>query len=217
MFCARVCDKVFSKSMPLLLNEGKKTAAAIRGLTHCLTALIFLSLFTGSFCLAVNTQFKSSDAVFCPLQKTWVKKNSPGFGTEKQREPLKNICAPDERKSGFLTELFGAFGLFNIKAAEDQTEKLFFAYYSQGRSAIAAFVSSHNTPGPQFISSGENEKSVRNPGFEIVAANVQKIITAAPPRHSTASPENAFVSSKNFKELKNISRRIQPRAPPFFI
>jgi hypothetical protein len=200
----------------MLLTEDKKTVAVIRSLTHCLTALILLSLFTGSLHLIAKTQLKSSDAVFCPLQKTWVKKNTPGFSTEKQREPLKNICARDERKSEFLTELFGAFGLYNIKPAEDQTEKLFFAYYSQGRSAITAFVSSHNTPERQFTSSGENEKSAQNPGFKIAAANVQKITLTALPYHLTASPENAFVSA-NINELKNISRRIQPRAPPFFI
>jgi hypothetical protein len=200
----------------LAYKHSLRSHLIVKGLTHGLTALVLACVYLGSLQVSNARQGLASDEVFCPLQRTWVKRGPASFTTKKQREPLKNICASDERKSDFLTEFLERLPLIKIIPGAEETEKLFFAYFAEGKPALANFISSHSTPEPQFISSARTEKSANNTRFEFAKKAVEFIVPGLQPRPPTLAAVNNFTSQTIF-ELKNISRRIQPRAPPVSI
>lgn len=186
-----------------------------RVLTQCLTATVLLCVYLATLHLPGGTSGSFSDEVFCPLQKTWVKKNPTVILTAKQREPLKDICARDERKSDFLSEFIESLRFIKLKPTGEETAKLFFAYFTEGKPALTGFASSRKIPEPQFISSVRIEKSAKNSGFDFAKIAADFLIPARP-RPPTVSAKGDFVS-RTAAELKNISRSIKPRAPPVHV
>jgi hypothetical protein len=194
-------------------KHSKRSDLFLRGLTQCLTAVVLLCVYSGTLHLPGGNSGSFSDEVFCPLQKTWVKKNSAVTLTAKQREPLKDICARDERKSDFLSEFIESLRFTRLRPTGEETAKLFFAYFTDGRPALTGFVSSRNIPGPQFISSVRIEKSAKNAEFDLAKRTAEFLVPAPSPRPATVVSEDDL-TSQTVTELKNISRRIKPRAPP---
>ena len=195
-------------------KQVKRSPFIIKRLTHCLTALVLLCVYSGSLHLSGAGISAASNEVFCPLQKTWVKKYPEAAPTEKQKEPLKDLCARDERKTDFLWEFNESLRLTRATQNGAETEKLFFAYFAEGKPALAHYISSQNIPEPQFISSVRTEQSANNSRI-VFAENAVEINRPALSPPAAASAGN-FVS-QTFTELKNISRHIKPRAPPVFI
>ena len=196
-----------------MTKRQKITGRINRGLSQFMAFVILLCVCFSSLHTAANAELKSSNKAYCPLQKRWVKRDPAGYDAPKERKPLKNICASDEQKSRFTSELLSFLKLLRMTPNEQQSEKLFFAYFEQGKTAIAAFVSSHNTPRPQFISSIRIEKGVNNSRFEIAAEDGPVFLPSPQPRPAASTGENNF-ASQIFREIKNIPRRGNPRAPP---
>jgi hypothetical protein len=187
----------------------------VKGLSQLLTAALLLCVYLGTLNLSFSISNVSGE-VFCPLQKTWVKKNPASILTEKQREPLKDICASDSRKSSFLSEFIESLRFTQLRPTNDETVKVFFAYFTGGKAVFKSFITSHNSPEPQFISSIKTEKSAKNSGFEFVKRTVEVLALSSQPRPPTVIGADNFVSP-TVTELKNISRHIKPRAPPIYI
>jgi hypothetical protein len=196
-----------------MTKRQKITGMMNRGLSQFAAFVILLCVCFSSLHLAVNAELKSSGKAYCPLQKRWVKRAPAGYDAPKERKPLKNICASDEQKNRFTSELLSYLKLLRMTPNEQQSEKLFFAYFEQGKTAIAAFVSSHSTPRPQFISSIRTEKGVNNSRFEIAAKDAPVFVPSPQPLPPTSPGGNNF-ASHIFREIKNIPRQANPRAPP---
>jgi hypothetical protein len=186
-------------------------------ITRCGIVALLLCIYLASLHLSyAQNNSRVSDEVFCPLQKTWVKKAFAPSPTEKQRESLKEICAGDERKTDFLSQLTESLRLTKARPDDEETRRLFFSYFAEGRSALAQYISSRNVPEPQYIDAISTEKSANGSKFQFIASGTSRPSLAVQPRVSDASEKNNFVS-RSAAELKNISRRIKARAPPFFI
>ncbi len=95
-----------------------------------LLAFAFLTLFCvlfSSFLPALaQKNVESSDLVFCPLQKTWVKRNSEQKTSPKIEEPLGEICSSEKQKRIFFLELSKTFNFRQIISAQNGGEKIFF-------------------------------------------------------------------------------------------
>ncbi len=190
-----------------------KPVFTVKGALRALTMLVLCSVYLGSLPLSHAAARRSSDEVFCPLQKTWVKKNSgiPLRGNQKQ--PLKDICARVERKDVFLSELTESLRFTRATPNYRETEKLFFTYLAKGKPSLTRYFYSQNAPEPQYISSARIEKNANNTRLEFAAQAAQAPAPKLPSR-LICTPANNFVS-RSFTELKNISRNLSPRAPPF--
>jgi hypothetical protein len=198
----------------MLSNSHSKRL--VRSLTQCRTAAVLLCVYLGTLNFSYLQQGSAASEVFCPLQKTWVKKNPASVLTEKQREPLKDICASDSRKSSFLSEFIESLRFTQLRPTNEETVKVFFAYFNGGKAVFKSFVSSHNTPEPQFISQVRTEKSAKNSGFDFVKKTPEILSFSLQPRPPTVTAADNFIP-QTVIQLKNISRRISPRAPPVHI
>jgi hypothetical protein len=192
-----------------------KIALVVKILTRCLTVSVLLSVYLGSLNLATAEAARTSDEVFCPLQKTWVRKSPATVLSQKQRDPLKDICGRDERKTEFLLQLSESLRLTRARPTSQEIIKLFFAYFTDGKPALTRFISSQNVPEPQYFSGSIQEKGVNNTRSDL-AQNTDKVFALARVRSVIALSETNFVSQYPPK-LKNISRCIKPRAPPSLV
>ena len=197
------------------MAKKTKIALVVKILTRCLTVSVLLSVYLGSLNLTTAEAAGTGNKVFCPLQKTWVRKSPATALSQKQRDPLKDICGPDERKTEFLLQLSESLRLTRARPTSQEIIKLFFAYFAEGKPALTRFVSSQNVPGPQFFSGSRQEKGVNNTRSDL-AQNTDKVFALARVRSVIALSETNFVSHYP-PTLKNISRRIKPRAPPFSV
>ncbi len=191
--------------------QVKKPAFIVKSVAHMLTLLVLFCVYLGSLPLSHAAVRRSSDEVFCPLQKTWVKKNSAAL-LKSQKQPLKDICARVERKDIFLSELTESLRFTRATPSYRETEKLFFTYLAKGKPSLTRYFYSQNVPEPQYISSARTQKNVNNTRFEF-AEQAAEALTPKLPRRLMRTPVNNFVS-RSFTELKNISRHLNPRAPP---
>jgi hypothetical protein len=185
-----------------------------KSLGRCLTALVLFCVYFSSLQLSHGAVLRSPDEVFCPLRKTWVKKTAaiPAAIAGKQKEPLKDICARIERKESFLFELTESLRFIRATPNDRETEKLFFSYFAKGKPALKFYISSQNIPEPQFLGSIKAEKR---------ANNSQTELSASPKNPAPAKYQLSLIAGAADEffpavavELKNISRRISPRAPP---
>src|SRR5882757_5161937 len=103
-----------------------RRAFAAKAFTRCLAAVVLLCLHLGSLNSSHAEIAHPPDQVFCPLQKTWVKKGRADFSPEKQKAPLENICASVGQKTDFLERLSGSLRFTRARPSEREKEKLFF-------------------------------------------------------------------------------------------
>jgi hypothetical protein len=191
----------------------KKPAFIIKSALRALTLLVLCSVYLGSLQLSHAAVRRSSDEVFCPLQKMWVKKNPAAPSPGNREEPLKDICARVERKDIFLFELTESLRFTRATPSGRETEKLFFTYLAKGKPSLTRYFYSQNAPEPEFLSAAQSGKSANNNFRADIAAAPESRAAAKLPHLFPAPFVNNF-SPQTVVELKNISRHISPRAPP---
>lgn len=166
----------------------------------------------GYFSLLNAQPDKDPDRVFCPLQKSWVKK-SPSSETRVKPEPLEEICASDSQKESFIYESFQKLKLTPISLDAKQTEALFFDYAEKGSAVFAAFSNSRSAPQTELVKAVNVEKGTLALQKEFLKTEAKALLEIQQPRPPGVEQTASFVSQK-FVSLKNISRKISPRAPP---
>jgi hypothetical protein len=146
------------------------------------------------------------DLIFCPLQKTWVKK---GGVSVKSSTPLRNICASQTAKREFSFESYKRLGTaFNDSLAEP----VFFSYSKIGRRAFDA-VRSVPVPDESLSGSGYSEKSAAN-GQVVPERKDVATVVIDPPSFAYAGSAESSVGSPVVSESTAPERNSRPRAPP---
>jgi hypothetical protein len=175
--------------------------------------LILFCLCFSVYSVSGSQNVKSSNLVFCPLQRDWVKKYIPQVKT---KEPLENICASGKVKSQFFFEAAKSYPLFRFVSNSDSIEKFFFNYLQKGKHALAEIQPIQNLPSPQSFIIAKSEKSAANFKTNFVHNSTECVVLtqkARPPGRLASFAGN----TKPFYKLTAISRRIKPRAPPVSI
>ena len=170
-----------------------------------------ISVFLCSISLAGLGSDRSSDLVFCPLQKQWVKRLEPERIV--RREPLTDICAPKKDKTVFLEKLLGSFrskiGIY--KAAN--IGELFLNYKAKGNGAFSELPSSPpERKTPLFVVDKVLSGSVAN-RFGNIATIVQIFSLEHLSRPPTQTAKSHF-SPALFSDLESVSTSTSPRGPP---
>jgi hypothetical protein len=180
---------------------------------NCLTFAVLFSVYFSSLHVSTRVNARSAGEVYCPLQKTWVRKDLPAAVTDKQKEPLKNICATEQSKSNFYADLFSGLRYSNTSFNDRETEGLFFSYTEEGKTAFAKVLSSRQDNDPQIVRAARAEKGSMADKTSVTKRSVETLSPTMQPRPPTTIAEDNF-SFQFIAELKNISRSIAPRAPP---
>lgn len=177
----------------------------------------WLILFCISLCsLSAFGQknIESSDLVFCPLQKTWVKRNPAPMPPIKVGKPLGEICSSDRQKEIFFFELSKNLNFRQTISNRKNEEKLFFNYLEKGKQAFAEIAPSQNFPDRQFAKLASTEKSISsNYKNDFCRTSTEVFALYQFPRPPTVQ-NSAFFKRTDFHKLGSIWRKIQPRAPP---
>lgn len=189
----------------------KKTISKRKIPARVFAWLILLSVSFASLPTFAQKSAKSSDLVFCPIQKLWVQKY---VAPAEVKQPLDEICASDSQKGQFFFEMSKKMPLLRFVHDSDRTEKLFFNYLEKGKRAFAEFAPTQNFPEQQLAKLSAAQKSTGGS----YKTNLDKIQTevfvlAQRPRPPTVQNIASFKTTA-FRSLETISRRIQPRAPP---
>lgn len=181
---------------------------------------IFCSLFLFAL-ISVNflpqsTQNDSEDLVYCPLQKTWVKRDLPGEPV-KVEFPLGEICSSQKNKESFLSDL-GKIASSNQIIFDKQDEaNLFFNYLEKGKKAFAYFESTQNHPKHQLVRNALNEKGANtNYKIEFEPNRSEEFVLSQLSRPPTVRKTSKF-DFQIVYSLEKISHNINPRSPPFSI
>lgn len=164
-------------------------------------ALIYLHIF-------LPQTFEFPTLVYCPLQKTWVKENTPPIKT-KEFQSLDKICASEKRKN---TVNFA----FSLNTFQPLDEKSFFDYLEKGN---RLFTEQNRLPDLP------NRKFANQLNTQIAVNNFNQNLENTSPAHFSFAQRQRPPSksiSVNFefqivRALKKISHNINPRSPPFFI
>lgn len=168
---------------------------------------LILFLLNATFFLPINSVSKK-DSVYCPLQKTWVKREIPKL---KFQNELEEICAGDKLKTLFSFQIEQ-----KIIGFQPKTEKLFFDYLQKGDLTFIELNHHSNFPESNFAENHKTEKIGNNfqqkiNKKELAKFNFQQI--ARPPTFREIAKFNFQITRK----LENISHNISPRSPPFSI
>lgn len=182
-----------------------------------LALLILFCIFSGSLPIFGNGRLHATDEVYCPLQKKWVKQNPvtlpEPIDTEK---PLANICTSNNLKENFLADLLKSFHFRRI-SADQKEEEVFFNYLDKGKQAFAEIALPFNSPEHQLAKSSRTEKSSSgNYQKDFGKISVETFLTKQHPRPPTTQKNTVF-NYQIARKLKNLSRNINPRSPPFSI
>lgn len=179
--------------------------------------LIFLCLTICSVPVFAQQKSLSTELVFCPLQKVWVKGNQSGSELRSIDDSLDEICAPSESKQHFVFELAKSLFSKRIEAAQITREQLFFRYLEKGRQAFAEINPSGNLPDRQLTKAAAKE-TISTTNYQVDFNQKSAAVFAL----ETLARPPTFHHDTNFDfqfahELKKISRNINPRSPPFSI
>ena len=176
--------------------------------------MIFSCLLFCSVPLSAQQKLSSSDAVFCPLQKTWVKKNQ---STQSIGNSLDEICAPNEHKQHFVYDLAKSLFSKRVESAQISQEQLFFQYLEKGKQVFAETAPFRNTPDRRLVNAAAKEKSgTANYSVDFHRRPAESFILKVLARPPTFNHNTNF-DFQFTQELKKISRQINPRSPPSFI
>lgn len=200
------------------------TADKIKLLAHRRVALragaawlAFLSLLICSAPISARQKSSSTDLVYCPLQKTWVKNGRLETPSQTVDSSLDEICATSEHKQHFVLDLAKSLFSKRIESSRVTQANLFFQYLEKGRQAFAEVAPFRNAPDNQFVRAAAKEKS----GAANYRVSFEPRLPESFGLEVLARPPTTDDAAKfNFQfafELKKISRRINPRAPPSFI
>ena len=176
--------------------------------------LIFCAIFFNSFPAFGEKKSDSADLVFCPLQKIWVKKNSSVSRSEKPRNLLDGICSSEKEKQSFIFELTQNINFRQLTFAGKNGENLYFDFLQKGKKAFAEAAAPQNIPNREIANTGSIEKGTNSnfkKDFSRVKSGIFSLEQFARPPTFTENFSYSFII---FREMKTISRRIAPRAPP---
>lgn len=179
---------------------------------------MFFVLIFNAFSIAIFAEKTQnfSAFVYCPLTK----KLQPVKASQKEtkKNPLAEICADESYKKHFTDEIFGANLVKTNSLDENRFENLAFDFFQKGKAAFKGLPSFPDAPRKNsaksaydFFTSCRNEKVKFAPSLK-----GEKFSFAQNPRPPNFSFTADFQSKKLLKS-EEISRRIAPRAPPFFL
>lgn len=149
----------------------------------------------------------SSDLVFCPLQKQWVKRSAPA----KPKISLADICSSDKEKTHFFNRLILNSGI--AYADKSSPEDLFFAFQAKGDQALKEIPSSPDFPERKLTSLIKVQTGSRISQTVLVAVVTQVLSFEQFSRPPTENLSANF-TSRRVSDIDNISPSIAPRAPP---
>ena len=176
---------------------------------YLFSLLWLLSLLIG-FSLFSNSQLiKNNDLVYCPLQKTWVKRNEEPQSF--RRNPLDQICMSERKKQELELQIL----LKNAFAVDEQG---IFAALQKGAKALENYRESQNPPNqtlvqirPSFVFLNS-----RNDWKFTFLTKIEKFSFALNSRPPTFLKSTKF-DFKIIQTLDQIPRHINPRSPPFSV
>lgn len=179
--------------------------------------LLLFCLFFGSFPISAKQNNPSNDLVYCPLQKKWVKKNQNLSEPKKVEKPLDEICSSSKNKESFIFGLFSVISTKQFSSTKENEESLFFKFLKKGERAFSESPDPNNLPKNQIASAVTKVKG----GNVYFNFDFAQELTETFKLNQFARPPNTFQATKFgfhlIRELKNISRNINPRSPPFSI
>lgn len=180
-----------------------------------LAVLVLLSVLFGSLPVFAHTQKQSPDLVYCPLQKSWVKRNpSAAVAPIKTFKLLDDVCASNRLKENFFSDLSKSLHSRRILSHQNDEVKLFFSYLERGEQVFAEIVTPSDAPNRQLAQSSKIEKSGgANYQKDFTNALTGKLFVQQFPRPPTIK-NSSFYHSRIVKESNIISHRTAPRAPP---
>lgn len=179
-------------------------------------AVWFFALLLNAFSTpAFAATLKSSPAtVYCPLTK----KLQPVKIPQARPNPLGEICANEKDKQLFTNEFFGVNRSKINFLSETQFENLVFDFFRKGESAFAGLPSLPDSPHQKsivksFLIYAFGKINEYHFAFKTNDANFSFAQNPRPPN----SRNSAKLDFQIARELRKISRRINPRSPPFSI
>ena len=181
-----------------------------------LTVVWLFALLLNAFSVAIfaETPLAPAEMVYCPLTK----KLQPVKAAKKaaRPNPLGEICADETTKKAFADELFAQNLLRTNAPHEEQFEKLVFDFFQKGKTAFADLPRLPDAPRKNSLKTfsavtgfGKTDETQF-----LGKSTFDDFSPSQKPRPPTPAAVNLF-ESRNFRELREISRRIAPRAPPF--
>jgi hypothetical protein len=198
-------------------NKAKKVGNYTAILHSAVFWTTLFCLISGSIPVSARHISQPADAVYCPLQKTWVRKNDPAAEAVRPEKTLDYICSSFDHKESFVFELSNGIFDRQISLTGEKIEKLFFKYLEEGKQAFAEIAPSNNLPGRQMAKNSAGEKS-GSTNFKVDFARYPsetfgfEQLARPPTTRQTIKFNFQFVN-----ELDKISRNINPRSPPFSI
>lgn len=181
--------------------------------TKTIFTYIFSLIWLMSLCIGFSFINKSQliydDLVYCPLQKTWVKRNEETQAARKN--PFDQICMSDSKKQELAIQI-------SLKNAFAITEKGIFETLQKGVKVLDSYRETQNLPNQTLV-------QIRHSFSVLNSANdLRQVFTAKSEAFSFAlnsrPPTIQKVAEFYFqptKTLDQISRNINPRSPPFSI
>ncbi|MBS1793230.1 MAG: hypothetical protein JSS81_05220 [Acidobacteria bacterium] len=167
--------------------------------------MMIFALLASNLFPAIEFPTGKTSLIYCPLQKTWVKRLSSPKPTF--TNPLDEICMSDSRKSNLAAQILleGAFGI---------DEKGVFDVLQKGPQILAAYRNSPAAPKPALAGNihlpgvSNNKKEAKPAPAPAVSKAVRAVLPLRTP------DQTANLDFRTVFDLKNISRNINPRSPP---
>ena len=162
------------------------------------------SLWLMSFCfgflfLNFSQQIDNQDLVYCPLQKTWVKRNEEPESI--RQNPLDQICMSDAKKQTLAIQI-------SLKKSFAINEKGIFETLQKGLKVLDSYRETQNLP-------ENNLAQTRHP---CSVSNTKKDAFSFALNSRPPTVQNSTKFDFQFaRKLEKISCNINPRSPPFSI
>jgi hypothetical protein len=173
-----------------------------------LCVLILLSLFASAFIFSKKDS-SNENLVFCPLQKTWVKKDTEDSTIRKNL--LDSICLTKAKKQTLTLEIL-------IKKAFAIDENGVFETLQKGFQVLDDYRNFPNLPQQTLVKLTNSfsllaPKDDTNIAFFIKKEAFSFALNSRPPTSSNSTKFDFQIA----QTLDQISRNINPRSPPFLI
>lgn len=172
------------------------------------------SLWLMSFCfgflfLNFSQQIDNQDLVYCPLQKTWVKRNEEPESI--RQNPLDQICMSDAKKQTLAIQI-------SLKKSFAINEKGIFETLQKGLKVLDSYRETQNLPENNLAQTRHsfsvlNTKNDLKLNFPTKKDAFSFALNSRPP-----TVQNSTKFDFQFaRKLEKISCNINPRSPPFSI
>lgn len=177
--------------------------------THLFSLLWLMSLFVGFSFLNTSKLIENADLVYCPLQKTWVKRDEAAQLV--RQNPLDQICMSDQKRQELILQI-------TLKNAFAIDEKGIFDTLQKGISVLENYRETPNLPNQNLaqIRHSFNFLNTQNDWKLNFIAKSEAFSFALNSRPPTALKSTKF-DFQFVQTLEQISRNINPRSPPFSI